>query len=90
VILTIIIQNYMGGLKEDIKHVIFLRHPTNIMEAMQSALHIQANNKATHKSNIGSHKIIKDLFWVHKTSVPQPTRSTPQKMDERREKKTMF
>jgi hypothetical protein len=28
-----LLQSYMGGLKEDIKHDIFLRHPTNIMEA---------------------------------------------------------
>jgi hypothetical protein len=29
------LQAYMGGLKEDIKHDIFLRHPKNVMEAMQ-------------------------------------------------------
>jgi hypothetical protein len=30
-----LLEAYMGGLKQDIKHEIFLRHPTNIMEAMQ-------------------------------------------------------
>jgi hypothetical protein len=31
-----LLEAYMGGLKQDIKHEIFLRHPTNIMEAMQN------------------------------------------------------
>jgi len=39
----------MGGLKEDIKHEIFLKHPENIMEAMQFSHHIQAKIRATHK-----------------------------------------
>jgi hypothetical protein len=37
-----LLESYMGGLKQDIKHDIFLRHPTHIMEAMQYAHHIQA------------------------------------------------
>jgi hypothetical protein len=39
----------MGGLKQNIKHDIFLKNPANIMEAMQRACHIQATNKL-HKS----------------------------------------
>ena len=74
----------MGGLKEDIEHDIFLRHPKNVMEAMKYARHIQAKNKATHKSTIGAYAGIKDHFGNHKTTVPQPTRLTPQQMDERR------
>jgi hypothetical protein len=79
-----LLEAYMGGLKQDIKHDIFLRHPTNIMEAMQNALHIQAKNKATHKYTIGAYTSRKDHFGGHKTSVPQPTRLKPQQMDERR------
>jgi hypothetical protein len=45
-----ILEAYMGGLKEDIKHEIFLKHLENIMEAMQFSCHIQANNRDTHKS----------------------------------------
>jgi hypothetical protein len=45
----------MGGLKEDIKHDLFLKHPINIMEAMQCSHHIQAKNKATHKYTIGAY-----------------------------------
>jgi hypothetical protein len=26
-----LLEDYMGGLKQDLKHEIFLRHPTNIM-----------------------------------------------------------
>jgi hypothetical protein len=33
-----LLESYMGGLKEDIKHEIFLKHPENIMEAMQFAV----------------------------------------------------
>jgi hypothetical protein len=29
-----LLEDYMGGLKEDIKHEIFLKHIENIMEAM--------------------------------------------------------
>jgi hypothetical protein len=50
-----LLEAYMGGLKQDNKHGIFLRHPTNIMEYMQSSHHIQSNNKATHKSTIGAY-----------------------------------
>ena len=77
-----LLEPYMGGLKEHIKHELFLRQPTSIVEAMQNARHILAKNKATHKSSIG----IRDRFGGHKTTIPQPTRSTPQQMDERREK----
>jgi hypothetical protein len=31
-----LLEAYMGGLKEDIKHELFLKHPENVMEAMQS------------------------------------------------------
>jgi hypothetical protein len=50
-----LLEAYMGGLKEDIKHELFLRHPANIMEAMQYVCHIPAKNKATHKSTIRAH-----------------------------------
>jgi hypothetical protein len=48
-----LLEAYTGGLKEDIKHDLFLRYPTNIMEAMQFSHHIQDKNKATHKYTIG-------------------------------------
>jgi hypothetical protein len=76
----------MGGLKEDIKHDLFLRQPTNIMESMQNSHHIHAKNKATHKFSI----VRRDRFEGHKTTIPQPTRLTPQQMDEKREKGLCF
>jgi hypothetical protein len=69
-----LLESYMGGLKQDIKHKILLSHPTNIMEAMQIDRHIQVKNKATHKSTIGTYIESKDCFGVHKTSAPQRTR----------------
>jgi len=81
-----LLESYMGGLKEGIKHEIFLRQPTSIMEAMQDALHIHAKNKATHKYSIGG----RDHFAAHKTTISQPTRLTPQQMDERRAKGLCF
>jgi hypothetical protein len=81
-----LLQYYKGGLKEDIKHEFFLRHPINIMEDMQYACHIQAKNKDTHKYTIGGYIGSINHFGVHKTSVPQMTRLTPQQMDERIEK----
>jgi hypothetical protein len=47
-----LLEAYMDGLKEDIKHDILLKHPKNIMESMQFSCHIQAKNRATHKSTI--------------------------------------
>jgi hypothetical protein len=61
-----LLEVYMGGLKEDIKHEFFLRHLANIMEVMQSTRHIQAKNKATHKSIMGAYIGSKDRFGVHK------------------------
>jgi hypothetical protein len=43
----------MGGLKEEIKHEFFLKHPANIMKDMQSTCHIQVKNKDTHKYTMG-------------------------------------
>jgi hypothetical protein len=80
----------MCGFKQDIKHEIFLRHPTNIMEAMKNAHHIQDKNKVIHKSTIGAYTTTRDRFGGHNTSVPQTKRLTSQQMDERREKRTMF
>jgi hypothetical protein len=79
-----------GGLKEDIKHELFLKHPKNIMEAMQCFHHIQAKNKDTCKSIMGSYVGRRDHFGVHKKTLPQPTRISQKEMEERREKKTML
>jgi hypothetical protein len=68
-----LLKAYVGGLKEDIKHGIFLNNSENIMEAMQFSHHIQAKNKATHKSTIGAYARNKYHFGVHKTTLPQPT-----------------
>jgi hypothetical protein len=85
-----LLEAYMDGLKKPTKHDIFLRHPTNIMESMKIVCHIHAKNKATHKSTIGSYTRSIDHFWVHKTSVPQPTILTPQQTDEIRVKGLCF
>jgi hypothetical protein len=63
----------MVGLKEDIKHELFLKHLENITVAMKFVHYIQAKNKDTHKSTIGAYVGSIDHFWVHKTIVPQPT-----------------
>jgi hypothetical protein len=68
-----ILEAYMGGLKEDIKHEIFLKHPENIMEAMQFSHHIQAKNRATHKSTTGTYAGSRDRFGAHRETLPQPT-----------------
>jgi hypothetical protein len=81
-----LLESYMGGLKEDIKKYILLRNYANIMEDMQFSRHIQANNKAIHKSSIVAYIGIIYPFGFHKKNIPQPTRLTPQQMDERREK----
>jgi hypothetical protein len=68
----------MGGLKEDIKHEILLKHCANIMEVMQSSDHIKSNNKDTHKSTMGAYIGCRDCFWVHKTIVTQSKSLTPE------------
>jgi hypothetical protein len=83
-----LMEAYMGGLKQDIKHEFFSRHPTNIMEAMQDPCHIQAKNKARHKSTTRAYNI--DHVGGHKTIIPQPTRLTPHQMEDRRENGLCF
>jgi hypothetical protein len=85
-----LLESYMGGLKQDIKHDLFLRHTTHIMEAMQYAHHIQAKIKATHTYKIGSYTTSIYFLGGHKTSLPRPKMLTPQQMDERREKRQCF
>jgi hypothetical protein len=60
------------------------------MEANKNDRHIQAKNKATHKSTSGAYTGSIYHFGAHKTIVPQPKRLTPQQMDERREKGLCF
>jgi hypothetical protein len=56
------------------------------MEAMQYARHIQAKNKATHKSTIGAYSGSTNHFAAHKKTLPQPTRISQKVMEERRAK----
>jgi len=42
-----LLESYMGGLKDDIKHDIFLKQPKYVMETMQFSRNIQVKNKAT-------------------------------------------
>ena len=60
------------------------------MEAKKNDRHIQAKNKATHKSTSGAYTGSRDHFGAHKIIVPQPKRLTPQLMDESREKELCF
>jgi hypothetical protein len=85
-----LLEAYMGGLKKDIKHELFLIHPTNVMESMQPAHHIQSKNRATHRSTIGAYRGRRHRFGVHKTSISQLKRLAPQQMDQRREKVLCF
>jgi hypothetical protein len=68
------LESYMGGLQEYFKHEIFLKHPENIMDSMQFTRHIQAKNRDTHNSTIGTYAGSIDRFGAHKETLPQPTR----------------
>jgi hypothetical protein len=69
----LLLEACMGGLKEDIKHEIFLKHHVNILEAMEFAHHIQAKNRTTHKSTTGTYVGNRDRFVPHRGTMPQPT-----------------
>ena len=45
-----LLEYYMVGLKEDIKHHIFLAHPKNVIEVIKMPCHSQAKNKAIHRN----------------------------------------
>ena len=60
------------------------------MEVIQFARHIQAKNKATHKSTIGAYTGSRDCFGVHRKTVRQLTRLTPQQIYKRRAKVPCF
>jgi hypothetical protein len=81
-----LLEAYMGGLKQDIKHELFLRKPQSIMEVMKNDRHIDGKNKDTHKYSVGG----RDRFGGHKKTISQPTRLKPQQMDERRAKGLCF
>jgi len=80
----------MGGLKEDNKHYIFLKHSENVMEAMQYARHIQAKNMATHKSTNGTYVGSRDQFMPHKATPHQLARISHKEIDEIRSKGLCF
>jgi hypothetical protein len=85
-----LLEAYIGVLIEDIKHEIFLKQPTNIVEVVPNARHIHAKNKATNKSSIGSRDLFGGHKTTHNTTIPQPTRLTPHQMDEIRAKRLCF
>jgi hypothetical protein len=66
-------EDDMGGSKEYIKHDIFLKHPKNIMEAMQFACHIQAKKRDTHNYTTGTCVGRIFQFGDHRGTLPQPT-----------------
>jgi hypothetical protein len=57
------LEAYVGGLKQDIKHDIFFRHPTNIMEAMQKLLVIFKPKLRLHTSLPLEHTQKVEIFW---------------------------
>ena len=84
------LEAYMGGLHEDIKHKFFLKHTKNIMEAMQFACHIQVKNRATHKYTNGKYACTIYRFGAHRETLPQPTQISPREMEETRAKRLSF
>jgi hypothetical protein len=85
-----LLKDYMGGLQEDIKHEIFLKHVENIMEAMQFSCHIQAKNRATQKYTTRTYVGRKYIFGSHRETLPQPTQISPREMEETRAKGLSF
>ena len=67
------LESYMGGLKRYIKHEFFLKQLENVMKAMQYSYHIQAKNKATQKTTIGTYAGNIGKILSHKEMLPQPT-----------------
>jgi hypothetical protein len=85
-----LIESYMGGLQEDIKHEILLKHVENIMDVMQFSYHIQDKNRATHKYTTGTYEGSSDIFGAHRETLPQTTQISPREMEEIREKGLCF
>jgi len=81
-----LLESYMGGLKEDLKHELFLKQPENIMEAMKFSHNIQAKNKAKHNSSMGAYIGSKYYFEFRKKTLPQLTRISPNEMEKTRAK----
>ena len=68
-----LLEAYMGGLKEDIKHDLFLKNPENDMEAMEFYWHIQGKNRAMHKTTTRTYAESIDWFAPHRETIPRPT-----------------
>jgi hypothetical protein len=85
-----LLEVYMGGLQEDIKHFFFFKHLKNIYGSYAICSSYSSQDKATHKYTNGAYTESKDRFGAHKTTLPQSTRLTPQQIDERRAKGLCF
>jgi len=73
---------YIGTLKDNIQHEVHLWEPNSLEKAFRLARKIERKIMATRKPT--THKY-KDESVVS-PSLPQPTRLTPQKLEEKREK----
>ena len=76
----------MGTLKESIEHDFHLLEPTSLENSFKVESRFESRNMATRRTTTNN-------YWENNVPSPnptQPTRLTPQQMDERREKGLCF
>jgi hypothetical protein len=76
----------MGTLKESIQHEVHLFKPKSLEHAFTMASKVESKNMATRRVVINNNR----EHHVPSSNITQPTRLTPQQMDEKREKGICF
>jgi hypothetical protein len=76
----------MGTLKENIQHEVHLFEPKSLEKAFNMARKVENKNMATRRVATNNYR----EHHVPSPNLTQPTRLTPQQMDERREKGLCF
>jgi hypothetical protein len=77
---------YMGILKGNIQHEVHLLEPTFLEKAFRVARKVESKNMATRRTTTNTYK----EHNVPSPNPTQPTRLTPQQLDESREKGLCF
>ena len=76
------IDAFIVNLKDNIQHEVFLWEPDSLEKAFRVERKVERKIMATRKSTTHNYK----HGSVATPSLPQPTRFTPQKLEEKREK----
>ena len=80
------IEMFIGNLKDNIQHEVHLWEPDSLEKVFRVERKVESKIMVTRKSTTFDYK----YGNVVSPSVPQPTRLTPQQLEEKREKRALL